>query len=79
MIAASEKGFKSIAFPAIGTGVLNFPPSLVAKVMFETVILFKNQYPDCSLKKVEFVIYPKDTATVEVCLNFILQLVTLQH
>ena len=71
MIAASEKRFESIAFPAIGTGVLNFPPSVVAKVMFETVTLFKNQCPDCSLKKVEFVIYPKDTAAVEVCLNFI--------
>lgn len=71
MMAASEKRFKSIAFPAIGTGVLNFPPSVVAKVMFETVTLYKNQYPDCSLKTVEFVIYPKDTATVEVCLYFI--------
>ncbi|XP_071170581.1 protein mono-ADP-ribosyltransferase PARP14-like isoform X3 [Mytilus edulis] len=62
--SASDHKMTSIAFPAIGTGVLNFPVDIVAKTMFEIVLLYKQKVPDSSIKSVEFVIYPEDTAAV---------------
>ena len=34
---AAEKGFRSLAFPAISTGAFGFPPKLAAPVVSETV------------------------------------------
>ncbi|XP_071142211.1 macro domain-containing protein lmo2759-like [Mytilus edulis] len=61
---ASDLNMTSIAFPAIGTGILNFPVDIVAKTMFEIVLLYKEKAPDSSIKNVEFVINPIDTDTV---------------
>jgi O-acetyl-ADP-ribose deacetylase (regulator of RNase III) len=32
---AEERKLSSIAFPALGTGILGYPPCLTAKTMFE--------------------------------------------
>jgi O-acetyl-ADP-ribose deacetylase (regulator of RNase III) len=34
---AEERKLSSIAFPALGTGILGYPPCLTAKTMFDAV------------------------------------------
>ena len=68
---ASKRRFKSIGFPAIGTGNLHFPRDIVAESMFSTVIEFSNANPNTSVKDVRFVLYDKDLPTVEVRFFFV--------
>ncbi|XP_060603250.1 uncharacterized protein LOC132756248 isoform X2 [Ruditapes philippinarum] len=63
---ASEMKYKTIAFPAIGTGVLRYPIDLVAAAMFESVERFKSVYMDTSLTTVLFVIYPANITVMEI-------------
>ncbi|MGQ9486041.1 MAG: macro domain-containing protein [Desulfosoma sp.] len=37
---ATEKGMRSVTFPAISTGIFGFPKELCAKMMLETVLDF---------------------------------------
>lgn len=55
----------SIAFPAIGTGTLQFPRAEVAEIYFDVVISFNQKNPDTSLKEVMFVLYDQDHPTVQ--------------
>lgn len=57
---------KSIAFPAIGTGNLDFPKDEVAKVMMGQVLTFAEQVYKGSKLDVCFVLYPPDQDTVKV-------------
>ena len=56
---------QSIAFPAIGTGNLNFPREEVAKIFFEEVTSYVT---GCSLPtiNIHFVVFKGDQATVDV-------------
>jgi len=63
---ASSNGLQTMAFPAFGTGVLQYPPDLVASQMFCSVERFKQQRPTSPLRKVMFVIYPKNKDIVQV-------------
>lgn len=47
----------SIAFPALGTGNLGYPPCLVAKTMFEAVYDFRKSKKLEYLRDVYFVLY----------------------
>ncbi|KAK3577207.1 hypothetical protein CHS0354_030478 [Potamilus streckersoni] len=47
----------SIAFPALGTGGLGFPPKLAAKLMRKSVKTFKGKYSHSSLESIDIVIY----------------------
>ncbi len=50
---ATEKGLKSIALPAISSGIFGFPKPRATKIIFETVVEFlKNQ--ETSLEEVRF-------------------------
>lgn len=51
--------YKSIAFPAIGTGNLGFPKYDVAQIMMDAVEYFAKQNPSKNLD-IYFVVYPKD-------------------
>ena len=63
---ASEKDFKSVALPAMGTGKLRFPRDVVAEIMFNSVIEFSKANPATSVKDVRFVLYDKDQFTIDV-------------
>ena len=63
---ASQKGFKSIALPAMGTGNLHFPRDVVAEIMFNSVIEFSESNPATSVDEVRFVLYDKDLFTIDV-------------
>ena len=56
----------SIAVPPIGIGRLGFDPHLVASLMREEVFEFSRQFPRTSLREVRFVVYHKDTPSIQV-------------
>jgi O-acetyl-ADP-ribose deacetylase len=55
LLRAKERGLKSIAFPAIGTGVAGFPLDRCAKVMLHEVR--EHLAGPTSLERVEFVLF----------------------
>lgn len=56
LLRASEKSLKTIAFPAIGTGVGGFPVKNCARVMVDTVSEFL-QNKHTSIQRVYFVLF----------------------
>lgn len=60
-----RRNAKSIAFAAIGTGTLRFPRDQVAKIYFDEVVSFSKRNPTTKLKDIRFVLYDKDTPTVQ--------------
>lgn len=62
---ASAQGMRSIAFPSIGTGTLQFPRSEVAKMYFDEVLTYNQKNPTSSIKEVRFVLYDQDDPTVQ--------------
>ncbi|XP_046561514.1 protein mono-ADP-ribosyltransferase PARP14-like [Haliotis rubra] len=57
---AALENVESIAFPAFGTGNLNYPSAEVAKIMFSTIHHFRRTVSH-SLKQVLLVVYTRDT------------------
>ncbi|XP_048249257.1 protein mono-ADP-ribosyltransferase PARP15-like isoform X1 [Haliotis rufescens] len=57
---ASEAGHNSIAFPALGAGVRNYPPRVVTDVFRETIWEYSQLNPQTSLKEIMVVIFHKD-------------------
>lgn len=55
LLRAEEKGFKTIAFPAIGTGVAGFPMEECANVMISEML--EHLKSRSSLEKIYFVLY----------------------
>lgn len=64
---AQTNGFTSIAFPALGTGNLQFPDAVVAQKMYDTAIKFSDNNPKSCLRTVIFVVFPASKSTVKVC------------
>ncbi|NXQ57750.1 PAR14 polymerase, partial [Anthoscopus minutus] len=62
---AEELSLKSITFPAIGTGNLAFPSSVVAKLLFDKVFEFSSKNRVNSLEEVHFLLHTKDTANIQ--------------
>jgi O-acetyl-ADP-ribose deacetylase (regulator of RNase III) len=58
LLCAREKGLKTIAFPAIGTGAAGFPLERCAEVMLEEVKAHLSA--ETSLEKIYFVLFGKD-------------------
>ncbi|NXB77054.1 PAR14 polymerase, partial [Donacobius atricapilla] len=63
---AEELSLKSITFPAIGTGNLEFPRSVVAKLLFDKVFEFSSKKRVNSLEEVHFLLHTKDIANIQV-------------
>ncbi|XP_041040002.1 protein mono-ADP-ribosyltransferase PARP14-like isoform X2 [Carcharodon carcharias] len=59
---AHTSQYKSMSFPAIGTGNLKFPKDIVAEIFFEEIKKFSNANPMSTLKEVRLIIYEKDLA-----------------
>ncbi|XP_057286043.1 protein mono-ADP-ribosyltransferase PARP14-like isoform X1 [Pezoporus wallicus] len=62
---AEELSLKSITFPAIGTGNLGFPRSVVAKLLFDKVFEFSSKNGVNYLEEVHFLLHPKDIANIQ--------------
>ena len=54
---ADRLGLKSIAFPAISTGIYRVPPRLAAEAMVDGMIEFIENNKDTRVRKVLFVLY----------------------
>ena len=52
---ASERGLRSMAFPAVGTGIAHFPLDDCARIMLEEVV--RHGAHDTSLKAVRFALF----------------------
>jgi O-acetyl-ADP-ribose deacetylase (regulator of RNase III) len=55
LLRASEKGLRSVAFPAVGTGIAGFPMRRCAEVMLEEAA--KHLIGETSVEDVRFVLY----------------------
>ena len=49
----SAKSYKSVALPAISTGVFEFPYQLCAKIMVDSAVVFFQENPDCRLSEIQ--------------------------
>ena len=61
---AHRNKMASIAFSSIGTGTLQFPRDVVAKVYFDMAIDFSKKHPNTTVRDIKFVPFDKDTQTV---------------
>jgi O-acetyl-ADP-ribose deacetylase (regulator of RNase III) len=55
---ATEKGLRSIAFPAIGTGIAHFPMDECARIMVEEVA--RHCQAGTTLTEIRFVLFGED-------------------
>lgn len=63
---AENGNLTSISIPAIGTGNLGFPKTLVASMMLDKIVEFGSQAQPKHLKRVEIVIFAGDAPTIQV-------------
>jgi O-acetyl-ADP-ribose deacetylase (regulator of RNase III) len=61
---AHELKLKSVAFPALGTGVAGFPIGECAKEMLAAVWDFGRVHPSCTVQEVVFVLFDGDSFEV---------------
>ena len=59
---AEELGDKSVAFPVIGTGNLNFPRDAASKIMLEETVSFCQANPRSKVQDIRFVVFEQDQA-----------------
>ena len=65
LIELKKSGFKSIAFPAIGTGMLNYPHDLAAVWIINTCLDFLRDNKN-SLFEIQIIIFNTDYDVYEV-------------
>lgn len=61
---AHEKGFATVAFPSISTGIFGFPVERAAAIAVQAIVDFCAAHPDSPLREIRFTLI--DDATVEV-------------
>jgi len=61
---ARQHGFRSIALPAISSGIFGFPKDRCARILLSTAREFAEQYPDSSLREIQFVLFDSPTSQV---------------
>jgi O-acetyl-ADP-ribose deacetylase len=59
---ADELGLKSIAFPAISTGIFGFPKELAAKTITNAIENYFHENTSSGLKVIKLVLYDQSTA-----------------
>uniref|UniRef100_A0A8C5R8V6 Poly [ADP-ribose] polymerase n=1 Tax=Leptobrachium leishanense TaxID=445787 RepID=A0A8C5R8V6_9ANUR len=63
---AAARRMNSIAFPAIGTGIMGFPKAKVAAIMFDEILSFSSRIKLQSLQEVHLVLHPSDAESIKV-------------
>ncbi|XP_078735513.1 protein mono-ADP-ribosyltransferase PARP14-like isoform X1 [Lampetra fluviatilis] len=76
---AQSSNHQSISFPAIGTGNLNFPKPITAKLMLDEFVEFSKQNPTTRLQNVRLMVYGKDDATFAAFHNELQKLRTAEN
>ncbi|CAM9393115.1 unnamed protein product [Lampetra fluviatilis] len=57
---ADASQHQSISLPALGTGILGYPPKDVADIVIDAAIQFSKDYPDSTLKLIRVVLFPSN-------------------
>ncbi|XP_071089103.1 protein mono-ADP-ribosyltransferase PARP14-like [Haliotis cracherodii] len=65
LIKASGKGYKTIAFPALGTGFLKYPVQHVVQLMYKAIRLFNDDKRSGSIREIFIVILPETQLSVK--------------
>jgi O-acetyl-ADP-ribose deacetylase (regulator of RNase III) len=60
LLRAEEKMLRTIAFPAIGTGVSGFPMERCARIMLTEAADYLKSHPMSSIQKIYFVLYDRE-------------------
>ena len=55
----------SIAFPIIGTGILNFPPNASCRIMLDESLEFCQKNPRSCLKDIRFIVFHQNQTIIE--------------
>lgn len=63
MVIAKENEIKSIAFPAISTGVYGYPKRPAAKIAVDTVKKFMEQFPE-TVEDIYFVLFDEESLKI---------------
>lgn len=61
LMLATKNNSTSIAFPALGTGLGDFPPDLCAQTMLNTTRKYIQEFQNISLKEIKFYLYDQST------------------
>ena len=70
LLKAEEKGFTSIALPTIGIGGLDYPSSLAAQIMLDSVFAFGKMIGGPKhLQNVTIVVYNNDIKAIKVIIG----------
>ncbi len=65
LAAAVENGCRSIAFPAISTGIYGYPKTKAATVSSQAVKTFLSE--DRSIERVQFIFFSREDAEIFIC------------
>lgn len=63
LLGAESRGFRRVAFPALGTGIGRVPPALAAKLMLEAVVTFARLKPR-SVELIELFLFDEATRQI---------------
>lgn len=63
---AEKKKQGSIVFPAIGTGNLGFPKTLVATIILDSLLKFSKNRASHHVQEVMIALHPTDHSTIQV-------------
>jgi O-acetyl-ADP-ribose deacetylase (regulator of RNase III) len=64
LLLATRRQFKSLALPAISTGIFGFPKELGAKTILDAILKFLHDHPGTSLSEVQIVLIDKPSVDV---------------
>ncbi len=59
-----ELGVKSIGLPAISSGIFGFPKELVAEILFEEALKYKDQSSSSRIEEIQFTNFDSLTAHI---------------
>lgn len=63
MLAAEEKGLRSIAFPAISSGIFGFPKDRCAQILVSTVLQYLENHQQGAVVQADFVLFDDETTS----------------
>lgn len=62
--ASDERKLKTLAFPAISTGIFGFPIERAAKVILEAIIHYAEEHPQSTLQRIDLILFDRPAFTV---------------
>lgn len=64
LLMAHNRSLRSIAIPAISSGIFGFPKNLCARILIKTALTFYKHYPETSLHEIRFTNFDQKTVDI---------------